>query len=125
MPPLGRTGAAAAAPLAACRPHVAQPTTHSPLHRITRPTPRHATLSPAPLPPHPAVPLITPIPLRPPATSPSCPCSLHPTPDPTHTPPQVFISSLSSVTVSLAYIADLLCRANRAATFGLIMAIFR
>ncbi|EFN55254.1 hypothetical protein CHLNCDRAFT_134588 [Chlorella variabilis] len=37
---------------------------------------------------------------------------------------QVFISSLSSVTVSLAYIADLLCRANRAATFGLIMAIF-
>lgn len=39
--------------------------------------------------------------------------------------PQVFISAVSAVTVSIAFCADLLCQRNRAATFGLIMACFR
>lgn len=39
--------------------------------------------------------------------------------------PQVFLSAVSSVTVSLAFIADLLGPRNRAACFGLIMASFR
>ncbi len=38
---------------------------------------------------------------------------------------QIFISAVSSVTVAIAFCADLLCQRNRAATFGLIMACFR
>ncbi|KAL4420298.1 hypothetical protein ABPG77_001388 [Micractinium sp. CCAP 211/92] len=37
---------------------------------------------------------------------------------------QIFISAVSSVTVAIAFCADLLCQRNRAATFGLIMACF-